>query len=75
MCHRDVIKRYNARKLLLRHILLKGMSNSIDDASISVFKDTIASHKMAKESVLPKAGNAVEKIQQRAAFFTKMSQR
>ena len=43
------------KKILFRQILLKGMSNSIDDASISVFKDTIASHKMAEESVLPEA--------------------
>ena len=38
-------------KLLFRSILLKGMSNSIHDASASVFKDIIASPEMEKKNL------------------------
>ena len=40
-------------KLLFRSILLKGMSNSIHDASASVFKDSIASPKKEKRICPP----------------------
>ena len=40
-------------KLLFRRILLKGMSNSIHDASASVFKDSIASPKKEKRIFPP----------------------
>ena len=39
--------------LLFRSILLKGMSNSIYNASASVFKDIIASPKMEKRICPP----------------------
>ena len=71
MCYCDVTHRYNAQKLLFRHILLKGMSNSIDDASISVFIDTIASHKIAVESVLPVAENVLKRFNRGPRFSPK----
>ena len=40
-------------KLLFRSILLKGISNSIYNASASVLKDIIASPKMEKRICLP----------------------
>ena len=40
-------------KLLIRSFLLKGMSNSIHEASASVFKDIIASPKMKKRICPP----------------------
>ena len=50
-------------------------TSSIYDVSKHIFKDIQSVHivtlKMAKESVLHKAGNSVEKIQQRADFLTK----
>ena len=54
-------------KLLFRSILLKGMSNSIYDASASAFKDIIASPKMEKKNL----SSMKLEIQQRAEFLTK----
>ena len=68
-CH-IVRSRMPRLKLLFRSILLKGMSNSIHDASASVFKDISASPKMKKRICVHEA----EKIQQQAEFLTKNAQ-
>ena len=62
-------------KLLFRSILLKGMSNSIHDASASVFKDIIASPKMEIKNLSSmKLEMALKRFNSGPSFSPKMPQ-